>query len=128
MGGGIKRSTDAGKGQVFDLLAAIVERGASGRGPQAGEAAEFCAREHGVSFRTAAEAKLSVGQQVQLSLATPPNVISGGRVIGQLTGKDATAMRGCLVLDYELAGVVASFSPATGIGALTISGARREAA
>ncbi len=134
MGNGPSRSRDPQKNRVESPLAiaqAMKEvqtasagtktGGGIGLGSASGTAGSFCAKTQKVPF--SAEGSVSPGEQVRLIVGKPPTVRSRtGVQIGLVSGPAAAAMRNCIELGYEMAGVVSSLSADRRSGELVITG------
>lgn len=134
MGNGPSKSPDPPKRRVESPLAvarALKEAETVSQGPMTGPgggagsangaSGSFCAKTQKVPFD--AEGSVSLGEEVRLIVGKPPAVRSkAGTQIGSVSGPAAAAMRNCIELGYEMAGVVSSFSADQGSGELIITG------
>lgn len=86
-----------------------------------GASGSFCAKSQRVPFDT--EGSVSLGEEVRLIVGKPPTVRSkAGIQIGSISGPAAAAMRNCIELGYEMAGVVSSLNTSHSSGELIITG------
>ncbi len=134
MGNGPSSSPDPPKRRVESPLAiarAMKEAKTAGLGPPSGAGAgtasanggsgSFCAKTQKVPFD--AEDSVSLGEEIRLIVGKPPTVRSyAGKQIGSVSGPAAAAMRNCIELGFEMAGVVSSLSADQGSGELIITG------
>lgn len=92
-----------------------------GAGSASGASGSFCAKIQKVPFD--AEGSVALGEEVRLIVGKPPEVRSkAGSQVGLVSGPAAAAMRNCIELGYEMAGVVSSLSADHGSGELIITG------
>jgi hypothetical protein len=95
--------------------------GNEGMGGGGGASGSFCAKTQKVAFT--AEETVSLGEEIRLIIGKPPTVRSRtGVQIGSLSGSAAAAMRNCIELGYEMAGVVSALSADHKSGELIITG------
>jgi hypothetical protein len=126
MGGGRRRRRDVPRRGGRDLLRSVAEIGAAGaaNGGSLAMAAEFCAREHRVPIRIEASQPPARGDPVRLVSGNPPIVMNGAGQIGAVLGAAASALNGCLELDWEMTGRVESVNPAAREGLIVVAGVR----
>lgn len=92
-----------------------------GAGSATGGSGSFCAKTQKVHFD--AEGSVSLGEEVRLIVGKPPTVrSSAGKQIGSVSGSAAAAMRNCIELGYEMAGVVSVLTADHRSGELIITG------
>lgn len=92
-----------------------------GAGSANGASKSFCAKTQKVPFDP--EGAVSLGEEVRLIVGKPPAVRSkSGAQIGSVSGPAAAAMRNCIELGYEMAGVVSSLNADHSSGELIVTG------
>lgn len=129
MGGGRKFNSDVVKGPPRDPLAALLgELPLGGPEKDAEWAYSFCEQRHRVEFAITAAVTPSAGSSARLVLGEPPSVVIDGAVVGALDGTTTKAMRGCLQLGYEMAGVVIAADVASRRGVVEVQGVRQQVA
>ena len=127
MGGGRKSSNDPPKGAPRDPLLLLASRPATGEGPAAARAYSFCEEPRRLAFQASPGTRVLAGR-VRLRAASPPEVVSGTRVVGALTGAIADAIRDCLEMGYRIEGDVEQFDAISGVGTLDVRSERAGAA
>lgn len=125
MGGGPKNRPDARKAPARDPLTVIFGGGGDAA---ANRAYRFCEEPHRIEFSGNSDVSVGPGAPVALALGKPPVVLSGELELGVVHGGIGTAIRQCLVLGYNITGVVERYDPQTGQGTLDVQGSRREVA
>jgi hypothetical protein len=94
--------------------------GGGGREPN------FCELRQEVPFEAADEAAIRPGLKIQLGLQALPVVQASSGEIGFVPEPQASAMRGCLLAGYRMAGRVSAFDPVAHRGRISVKGAKAE--
>jgi len=87
-----------------------------------GPSPDFCELSQKVRFQALDSAQIEVGLKIRLLPQHLPQVMAGAGSVGFVPEPDATAMRNCLLADFEMAGQVSAYDPRAGNGELTIKG------
>lgn len=120
MGGGTSHRPEVKRGGPVRIDGSRLEGLGDGGSP--GSSPDFCELSHKVRFEVLDSAQVHVGQEVRLLAQHLPQVMAGSDSVGFVPEPDATAMRNCLLADFEMAGQVSAYDPLAGNGELTIKG------
>ena len=120
MGGGTSHRPEVKRGSPVLIDGSRPEGLGDGGSP--GSSPDFCELSHKVRFEVLDSAQVHVGQEVRLLAQHLPQVMAGSDSVGFVPEPDATAMRNCLLADFEMAGQVSAYDPRAGNGELTIKG------
>lgn len=126
LGGGRRFQQDVPRRNTTDLLRSVHAIGAAGaaNGGSLADANEYCARTHLLSFLVTAQTPPNPGDPITVGHGDPPYVLTPMGPIGRLQGRAVEAIKGCLELEWVLAGEVRSVDATTGEGVIVVTGSR----